>query len=121
MNAQSFGHVFGVLFKRIEQRLAFIPRKLRKVVLVGLAIVGWPIFLVAFLAFRTWLYRDIPLELAPSLDDTDDDSGLDELLELRHESDDIEETDKLFDCYNGFQPSGPEGPGYYENGYRMDN
>ena len=120
MNAQSFGHVFGMLFKRVEQRLTFIPPKLRKVIWVGLAIVGLPVFLVAFLLLRAWLHRTIPLASNSSLD-TDDGNRLEELLELRPESDDVEETDKLFDCYNGFQPSGPDGPGYYENGYRMDN
>ncbi|QEH46010.1 hypothetical protein FXN58_11100 [Aggregatibacter actinomycetemcomitans] len=60
MNAQSFGHVFGMLFKRVEQRLTFIPPKLRRVIWVGLAIVGLPIFLVAFLFLRAWLYRSEP-------------------------------------------------------------
>lgn len=61
MNAQSFGHVFGMLFKRVEQRLTFIPPKLRRVIWVGLAIVGLPIFLVAFLFLRAWLYRKVSL------------------------------------------------------------
>ncbi|KYK82848.1 hypothetical protein [Aggregatibacter actinomycetemcomitans] len=110
MNAQSFGHVFGMLFKRVEQRLTFIPPKLRKVVLVGLAIVGLPIFLVAFLALRAWIYRDIPLELNTNLSNE---------LQPTDSSEDIFYSDDEDDGYNGFQLNGPEGPGHYANGYRV--
>lgn len=61
MNAQSFGHLFGILFKRIDQRLFFIPKKLRKLVMIILSFVGLPLFLLFFLVLRGWLYRKVSL------------------------------------------------------------
>jgi hypothetical protein len=61
MNVQSFGHLFGILFKRIDQRLFFIPKKLRKLVMIILSFVGLPLFLLFFLVLRGWLYRKVSL------------------------------------------------------------
>lgn len=61
MNAQS-GRTFGRMFNRVERLFIFLPQRPRKLLLIALMVAGLPFFLVAFLLFRAWLYRDVSLD-----------------------------------------------------------
>lgn len=58
MTFQQFGMFFGSISNKLERRLTFIPKYLRRFLMKLLLIAGLPLFLSIFAIFRIWAYRE---------------------------------------------------------------
>ncbi|MDX3903952.1 hypothetical protein AB6W79_10805 [Pasteurella multocida] len=110
-----FGKQLAKPIKFIKQRTVFLPKPLQQAVVFAVIFAGLPLFILGFFILRIWAYKHISLysEYKNMSDKT-------QCLYPYHMDYEVDSELDGFDFIaDGFHSAGPQGEGYYENGFRM--
>lgn len=109
-----FGKQLAKPVKFIKQNTAFLPKPIQQAVTFTVILAGLPLFILGFFIIRMWAYKHISMY-------SEYQNTPDKKYAYPHNVDEEVEADLEDSCFivDGFHSAGPEGEGYYENGFRM--
>ncbi|HDX0990418.1 TPA: hypothetical protein RNX34_002152 [Pasteurella multocida] len=113
MTFQQLGANFAKIAKFIDHKLISLPAFPRKILFSIICIIGVPFLVIGVLILKDWSAADINTQ----------DNEIPPLNTNIEEGDTfsfIFEDEESYQCIeDGFHSSGPEGEGYYVDGFRM--
>ncbi|MGX2956062.1 hypothetical protein ACWIYZ_03095 [Ursidibacter arcticus] len=115
MTFQQLGGNFAKVAKFIDHKLNSLPAFPRKILLSTICIMGFPFLVIAVLILRDW--SSVPDINTPNQDNEIIHSNIEDNDIFSSILEDEEESFQFIE--DGFHSSGPEGDGYYVNGFRM--
>lgn len=119
MTFQNLGANFAKVAKFIDNKLDFLPVLPRKILLSAVCIIGIPFLVIAVLLLRDWSSTSDINSHAHELDEFDGCRDESLKLELGNNFVNHDDEESYQFIKDGFYSAGPEGEGFYANGFKM--